>query len=58
MKPPVSLLLLLAAALPLRAERINQEGRILGPDPVVARVLLSSFRWAAAPVTLISVSTT
>ena len=36
MKPPVSLLLLLAAALPLRAERINQEGRILGPDPVVA----------------------
>src|SRR5213080_2735611 len=46
---------LLVLALPVRAERINQEGRILGPVPVVTNAILFNTSQADAIVSAMQI---
>ena len=46
---------LLVQALPVRAERINQEGRILGPVPVVTNAILFNTSQADAIVSAMQI---
>src|SRR3954470_13316795 len=48
-------LIIITAAWPLRAERINQEGRILGPAPIVSAPVLFNTPQADAIVSAMQI---